>query len=183
MKPHTNRHAYVDLGLPSGTLWATMNIGAKKETDFGNYYTYGSGSEEYKNGSPVYSGEENPLILSRDTAREVWGGEWYTPSKKQLEELVENTEYEWTEVDEVKGGKFTSKINGKTMFIPAAGDCNYDKQFNVGEYVDIWSCTPYSEKYAYRLLCDKWGDDGVYFTFRKYGLSVRAVIDQHKADN
>ena len=36
-----NGHSYVDLGLPSGTMWATMNVGAQSETDYGLYFAWG----------------------------------------------------------------------------------------------------------------------------------------------
>ena len=34
-------HYYVDLGLPSGTLWATCNVGAVNPTDYGDYFAWG----------------------------------------------------------------------------------------------------------------------------------------------
>lgn len=37
---NNNSHPYVDLGLPSGTLWATMNVGAKNPSDYGKYFQY-----------------------------------------------------------------------------------------------------------------------------------------------
>ena len=67
-------HAHVDLGLPSGTLWATMNVGATSETDYGNYYMYGMGSKTYDSTDTPYAGTEDPLAASADTAAQVWGG-------------------------------------------------------------------------------------------------------------
>ena len=88
-------HEYIDLGLPSGTLWATMNVGATSETDYGNYYMYGMGSKTYDSSDTSYTGKENPLDLTKDTARVVWGGRWHMPTTTQLYELIENTNYEW----------------------------------------------------------------------------------------
>lgn len=48
-------HAYVDLGLPSGTKWATMNVGASSITDYGNYYKYGLGASQYDNAQANYT--------------------------------------------------------------------------------------------------------------------------------
>lgn len=79
-QPDPNGHAYVDLGLPSGTLWATMNVGASSETGSGDYYMYGKGSSIYNSSDTTYAGTENPLSLSVDTARQVWGGDWHTPT-------------------------------------------------------------------------------------------------------
>lgn len=78
----TNGHDYVDLGLPSGTLWATMNVGATSETEHGNYYMYGMGAKTYDSTDTPYDGTENPLDLSKDTARVVWGGAWHMPTKE-----------------------------------------------------------------------------------------------------
>lgn len=74
-------HAYVDLGLPSGTKWATMNVGASSETGYGSYYGYGQGSTVWSASIAPYRGTETPLSASRDTARVVWGGNWHTPTQ------------------------------------------------------------------------------------------------------
>jgi len=68
--------------LPSGTLWATMNVGASSESEYGNYYQYGKGADDYSitSSQPSYSGTEIPLDLSVDTARQVWGGDWHMPT-------------------------------------------------------------------------------------------------------
>ena len=86
-----NGHEYVDLGLPSGTKWATMNVGASSETDYGNYYQYGKGAAQYAatSGDSNYSGTEDPLDSSVDTAVQVWGGQWHMPTIAQIEELIE----------------------------------------------------------------------------------------------
>ena len=92
VKVNNNGHEYVDLGLPSGTLWAKCNVGAESETDAGNLYAYGGGSTTYNNTHPSgYNGDENPLDLSVDTARQVMGGSWRMPTKEQIEELIANT--------------------------------------------------------------------------------------------
>ena len=88
-----NGHEYVDLGLPSGTLWANMNVGANSVTDYGNYYMYGMGSKTYDSTDTLYDGTADPLDLTKDTARQVWGGEWHMPTKTQMQELTANTTY------------------------------------------------------------------------------------------
>ena len=85
-KPYTlnaNGHTYIDLGLPSGTLWATMNVGASSETDYGNYYQYGKGASQYAatSSDSNYDGIENPLATIADTAAQVWGGDWHMPTQ------------------------------------------------------------------------------------------------------
>ena len=93
-------HDYVDLGLPTGTKWAKMNIGALSETDYGNYYQYGKGADQYAatSGQSNYSGTERPLDSSVDTAVQVWGGQWHMPTLAQFIELTANTTYEWTTI-------------------------------------------------------------------------------------
>lgn len=118
-------HEYVDLGLPSGTKWATMNIGASSETDYGNYYQYGKGVDTYQttSGDSNYSGTEDPLATSADTAAQTWGGSWHMPTSAQCQELFDNTTYTWEtnfNGSGVNGGKFTAQ-NGNYVFFPAAG--------------------------------------------------------------
>ena len=119
----TNGHEYVDLGLPSGTLWATMNVGATSPTEYGDYYMYGMGAKTYDSTDTPYDGTEDPLDLTKDTARVVWGGDWHMPTRTQVNELYNNTTYSW--VDDynntgVNGALFTAQ-NGNSVFIPAGG--------------------------------------------------------------
>ena len=115
-----NNHEYIDLGLPSGTLWAKCNVGAISETATGNYYMWGKGSSQYNSSDSAYSGEDTTLSLSIDSARQVMGGSWQTPTKAQAEELIANTTYEWTTINGVHGAKLTA-ANGNYIFLPAAG--------------------------------------------------------------
>ena len=140
-----NGHDYVDLDLPSGTLWATCNVGASKPEDYGGYFAWGETSikETYTDASYKYSnGAWNRLTKycnkpeqgnlnftdnlttlqsSDDPATANWGSGWQTPSKAQWEELKNNTSQQLTTRNGVKGMLFTSKTNGQTLFLPAAG--------------------------------------------------------------
>lgn len=148
--PYTG-HAYVDLGLPSGTKWATMNVGANSETGYGNYYMYGKGARTYNNSDSAYSGTENPLASGADTARQVWGGEWHMPTQAQFNELVANTTNQLTTINNVSGIKFTAS-NGEYVFFPAAG--YYYNRYgptNVGNGGYYRSSTPYDSLDAYVL--------------------------------
>lgn len=119
-----NGYEYVDLGLPSGTLWATMNVGATSVTDYGNYYMYGMGSKTYDNNDTPYAGREDPLSSNRDTASVVWGGSWHMPTKTQVQELIDNTTYQWAQDYQgsgINGGLFTAQ-NGKSVFFPFCGN-------------------------------------------------------------
>ena len=172
-------HEYVDLGLPSGTKWATMNVGASSETDYGNYYQYGKGAAQYAatSGDSIYSGTENPLATSADTVAQVWGGSWHMPTRAQIEELTDNTNYTWEtnfNGSGVNGGKFTDNTdNSKYIFIPAAGCWSYGKWY--GSNGGYWSSIPLGSSSAYRLLVND-GLEDVNPDDREYGYYVRGVV-------
>jgi hypothetical protein len=172
-----NGHAYVDLGLPSGTLWATMNVDASSVTDYGNYYMYGMGSKTYDSTDTPYAGTENPLDLSKDTARQVWGGEWHMPTEAQMRELTANTTYQWVtdyNGSGINGGLFTA-TNGAVLFLPAAGYWSSGSQYDVGSYSGYWGSSPNGSNFAYYLYFYG-GSKGVDGNYCRYGYSVRPVV-------
>ena len=168
---------YVDLGLPSGTLWATMNVGATSETDYGNYYMYGMGIKTYDSTDTPYAGTENPLAMSVDTAAQVWGGDWHMPTKTQMEELTANTTYQWVtdyNGSGINGGLFTAQ-NGNSIFLPAAGHWYDGSQNDVGDDGSYWGSSPDGSDYAcYLDFYDGGKDVGIYG--RRLGYSVRPVV-------
>lgn len=136
---------YVDLGLPSETLWATHNLGATKASDYGCYLAWGelgTREEGYFKGVKFYDGDwcysyadykftnsekykytfGNPAILeeSDDPATMNWGECWRTPTKAQLKELTTVCTWEKTTIDEVPGYKVIG-TNGNFIFLPASG--------------------------------------------------------------
>ena len=156
-----NGHEYVDLGLPSGTLWATCNVGANKPEDYGNYYAWGETETKsyynwdnykyvadgapdqltkycnrYNYGNNGFTDNKTSLLTSDDPAAK-WGSGWRTPSKVQWDELLKYTTSKWTIQNGVKGRLFTSK-NGQTIFLPAAGNY-YSKPYKEGEEGIYWS--------------------------------------------
>ena len=138
-----DRHPHViDLGLPSGTKWACCNVGASKPEDYGSYFAWGEtraksnydwSTYRWCNGSYTTMTKYNydssygtvddrtRLELSDDAARANWHGSWRMPTIAECRELKDNCSYEWTTVNGVKGGKFTSRSNGRSIFLPAAG--------------------------------------------------------------
>ena len=174
-----NGHQYVDLGLPSGTKWATMNVGASSETDYGNYYQYGKGAAQYAatSGDSNYGGTEDPLDSSVDTASQVWGGSWHMPTRAQMQELTANTTYQWVtnyKGSGINGGTFTA-TNGAVLFIPAAGYWYRGSQSSVGDIGNYWGSSPSGSNNAYSLNLNN-GRKGVDGGNRKYGYSVRPVV-------
>jgi len=139
----------VDLGLPSGTKWANMNVGATAPEDYGLYFAWGETMgytsdtsdghsfdwENYKwcNGSGKtltkycttsdYGTVDNKMVLDLedDAAYLNWGDKWRMPTITEIQELLDNTTSEWTTQNGVYGRKFTSKSNGNAVFLPAAG--------------------------------------------------------------
>lgn len=173
-KVNNNGYEYVDLGLPSGTLWAKCNIGAVSELGFGNSYMYGKGARQYNREDAIYEGTENPLDLSVDTARQVLGGSWRMPTQAQMEELVNNTTYEWVTINGINGGKFTA-TNGNYVFFPAAGIWDTDNHNGVGIYGFYLGSSLDGSDDPYCLFFDD-VTKGVGSTLREYGLSVRGII-------
>lgn len=133
-------HEYVDMGLPSGTLWATCNIGAESSTDFGDYFAWGETEpkEEYTNENYkffegykeipgvayymlcTYIGE-NICGTEYDAARVKWGGRWRLPTYEEVGELVRLCWHKWEEVGGIWGTRFHHGANENTLFLPAAG--------------------------------------------------------------
>ena len=161
-KINNNGFNFVDLGLPSGTLWATANVGASKPSDYGLYFQWGDVKgytpdqvgkdkqfvwDDYKlsiNGSSSnFSKYKTPgaiLDLEDDAAHVNMGGDWHMPSPEQIQELIDNTTSTWTKQDGVNGRLFTSKKDAsKTIFIPAAGDAWGGSILNSGDFGDVWS--------------------------------------------
>ena len=158
-----NGHEYVDLGLPSGTLWATCNVGATKPEDYGDYFAWGEtqpkstydwGTYKYCNGSltsltkyctdSYYGTVDNKttLELSDDAARANWGGSWRMPTDAELTELREQCTWTWTTQNGVYGYKVTSKKSGytnKSIFLPAAGYRSDSSLYDAGSYGLYWS--------------------------------------------
>lgn len=163
----------VDLGL--SVKWAKCNVGAETETDYGNYYQYGKGSAQYSvtSGQSYYTGTENPLASTADTATVVMGSGWHMPTVPQFYQLTANTTYSWTSINGVRGGKFTAS-NGNYVFFPAAGCYVSGRLVGVESYSCIWSCSPYGGDIAY-FFRSYGGGRGMDRDSRNIGFSVRGV--------
>ena len=121
----------VDLGLPSGTLWANMNVGASNPEDYGNYYAWGERTtkESYTSGNYQNSGQ-NPGtngdiagIYNNDAARFNMGEGWQMPTKAQIEELRDKCSWVWTCENSVNGYRVIGP-NKRYIFLPSAGYMN-----------------------------------------------------------
>ena len=140
---NANGHDYVDLGLPSGTLWATCNLGADTPQKYGDCFAWGETvKKKYYNWEHYdfngYADTLTALQINYDAATVNWGNGWHMPTKTQWDELLDNTDKVWTIKNDIKGMLFASK-NGQSLFLPAAGyrwggELNY-----AGEYGHYWS--------------------------------------------
>ena len=195
-----NGHDYVDLGLPSGTKWATCNVGAATPEDYGDYFAWAETTtktnysyDNYKyiryedgNGAQLtkyctsdiwgYNGFTDYLIAlqpSDDAATANWGNGWCVPTKAQWEELHNSTTVTFgTTQNGVKGIRFTAS-NGKNLFLPAAGYHNYSSSSDEGISGYYWSSSLYED-----CPIEAWQYDcncTLNKTIRQIGCSVRAV--------
>lgn len=174
----------IDLGLASGTKWASCNVGANKPEEYGIYLAYGETEEKdvYDESTYIYnSSDENVLAenisgTKYDVAQIRCGKEWQMPSIEQITELLNNCYYEVTTVNGVRGGLFTSKINGNNIFIPFSGFRKGTKLGKKGSYTGCWSGTRYPDNNgtAYGLYII---DVNAYWHFsdKCYGFTVRPV--------
>ena len=196
-----NGHKFVDLGLPSGTLWATCNVGANTPEGYGDYFAWGETQTKSTYNWDTYkyaSGHWNKLTKycnrsaygyncfidnltvlqpSDDAATANWGSGWCMPTRAQCQELYQNTTLTtWTTQNGVYGWLFTAS-NGNSLFLPAAGYRYNGNLYYAGSYVFSWSSSLYvgDPGYAWSLLrCDS-SYSMSESDYRDYGHSVRPV--------
>ena len=157
-----NGHEYVDLGLPSGLKWATCNVGASTPEDYGDYYAWGEVETKNDYSEKTYAHRRKRGVLGSllngaykydflgtdictteyDVARAKWGNSWRLPTKKEFRELINNCEWKWITCNGINGYEVKSKMNGNSIFLPAAGRCIGTSSRSQGSYGSYWSATP-----------------------------------------
>jgi len=191
---------WVDLGLPSGLLWATRNVGATSPEDYGDYFAWGETSPKevynwstyrycngeegdeltkYCNNSEYgYNGFTDNLIILQsgdDAATVNYGGR--TPTKEEWLELMSNTTFQLTALNGVNGFRFTGS-NGNSLFLPAAGCLWNSRLDDAGCYASYWSSSLYTDR-PYRAwhfyFNTDYQDMEIYYDRRGTGNTVRAV--------
>ena len=203
---NTKQYEYVDLGLPSGLKWAKCNVGAEKETDYGDYFMWGSAKPNttdecawgnYKHGDGFNFSKYNTVLydiggtidnkatldIDDDAAAQIMGGDWRMPTQNEFQELIDNTDSEWVEDfngSGVNGMKFSSKTDeSKYIFIPAAGYRSVSSFYYQGSQGNVWSSSlDTAEPYfAWNLYFDSVGFVVDSDDIRRYGFVVRGVMD------
>ena len=199
-----NGYEYVDLGLPSGIMWATCNVGATKPEDEGllfqfgrvDGYKYGDENHKFKTNDQnrqesghsfipqtmsgkIYNKRNNILDFEDDAAHVNMGGKWRMPTKDEFYELVYNTKHTETSMHGVQGMMFTSNINGRQLFIPFIQGYWYNNNYyNARSCASIWSSQVPSSyaNIAYVLYCNSTGCAYVSNYFRPDAVCVRGVF-------
>lgn len=192
MIDYKNNIQLIDLGLPSGNLWSDRNIGADSPEKNGLYFAWGEiegytalqvMAKERRFTWSQYKAKETAadLIAENDAAHALLGEYYHIPTKEDFEELLAYCDSTLTYAYKgkmVTGRILTSKINGNSIFLPAAGRCTYSSVYGVCEFGMYWSSTC-------DLICNAWVlffysrkpilDSGI----RSCGRSVRAVYNSH----
>ena len=184
-----NRHngfEYVDLGLPSGTKWATCNVGAEESDELGGYVAWGETSSKDSYTAENYTYVNNPatLPLSADVANIYMGGNWRMPTEEEVQELIDYCT--WSQTVSVSnlgasGHHITSNINGAKIFIPATG-YTQGSMLQPKQYItQIWtsSIDPEDNQYAKSMYVKGTGTRKVQSSLRYKGLPIRAVFREN----
>lgn len=193
-------HEYVDLGLPSGLLWATCNVGARLPEESGDYFAWAevttksyydwktlryvkSDNNGYnwlsKYSTIILNGCcDNRIVLESgdDVAYVLWGANWCTPTLAQMNELVKECTWKWSQRNGKAGCFVYSKRNSNYIFLPAAGYKNQNNILTEGVTGAYWSSSlNTSENYsAYAISHDSKIAKTTLYS-RYFGLSVRPV--------
>ena len=180
----------VDLALPSGLLWCEHNVGAASPYEDGLYFSWGNitghtGTDGYDfgtaNDGPYASTPgaaltgDIPAGNDYDAARHNMGAPWRMPTVGEFQELNSNCDSIWTDEDGVAGRRFTSRINGNSIFFPASGYRKGTGLRDRGSGGYYWSASLHSQARGYYLLFNASGVNPANVNDRFYGFSVRAV--------
>lgn len=193
-----NGHKFIDLGLPSGLLWATCNVGAATAADDGNYYAWGETAPQstnsynwasYKFSSSLtkYNSSDNKTVLDKDddAAYVNWGSSCRMPTQDEFSELLNSANCTWTWTSQttssgysINGYKVTSTTNGNSIFLPASGYRSNGRLYNRGSGGLYWSSTLYSGDAGFACCLYFYSSShGCYDDYRCYGRPVRPVAE------
>lgn len=178
----------VDLALPSGRLWCSHNVGAKSPEEDGLYFSWGNGIGHAEGSGYVFNQTNYdasdggglsgnvPANNTYDAGQHNQGSHWKLPDYADYRELQANTTDIWIEQNGVFGRRFTSDINGNSIFFPASGyysDANRSNKGSVGYY---WCLNLNTASDAKSAIVNSNELILSYNLTRTLGISVRAVM-------
>ena len=178
---------FVDLALPSGLLWCEHNVGASTPYEHGLYFSWGNveGHAEgsgYDFSDAVYAETPGaaltgnvPVNGTYDLVRHNMGAPCRLPTVGEFQELNSNCTSEWTDEDGVAGRRFTSRINGNSIFFPASGSYGGTTLGGRGSIGNYWSSSYFSATNAYYLYFNSSNVSPASSSSRRYGFTARAV--------
>ena len=177
---------FVDLGLPSGTLWAEANVGAASDYEAGSFFAWAEKTPKTTFGWNNYlwgtasnltkynATDKKTLVELADDAAYQANASWTLPTKAQFEELMDYCDLEWVDSAPYYGMRFKSKVGDTSIFLPAAG---FIQTWADGEWAGYyWSKSLYTNDRtkAYYLIIMESAD--LVQTMERYtGMTVRAV--------
>ncbi len=191
-----NGYTWVNLGLPSDIKWATCNVGTTTPEGSGNCYSWGEITPSLRGGWVNYKYSNNDyddltkyccdemygyghfadhkttLDPEDDAATVNWGDPWRMPTHNEWTELLDNCTWTWTAQNGVDGYRVTSRTNGNSIFLPAAG-----LKGDGSDRGCYWSSTLYIEKSycAWGIMFESTGERKNHKYGRFYSMSVRPV--------
>lgn len=198
-----NGYTYVDLGLESGCLWATYNVGAKKVTDYGFLFAWGETEPKNTYDSDNYAwrarstecwskyctnqesegfDNQDHLLSEDDAASANWGGGWRMPTKKEQMELFLSCDWKWVKDfngSGVAGQMGISRKNGNVIFFPSAGYFHEVFKDDINDDGYYWSSSLEGDYPQVLKLSMNFSSHSTAITKyinRYYGLSIRAVV-------
>ena len=192
-----NGYTWVDLGLPSGLKWATMNIGGSSRISIGSKFAWGETSpkaeydwDNYKYGG--YDPDDNDyhwmykyctraiagnvdgktvLEPNDDAAHVRWGEGWRMPRIYEFEELCTSCTWTWTTISNVNGYSVTGP-NGNSIFLPVTEGTEgiyWSSNLETGSWEDVAECLEFSSSH---YTATGWRSFG-----REEGHSIRPVTE------
>lgn len=181
LKGEVNGHPWVDLGLPSGTKWATYNVGTTAIHGVGTRIAWGETATKKLFSPDTYTHNEIELPsyagnAEYDLATLQWGDDWYTPTLQQWEELIEHCQWEYVMINGIHGVLFTSLKTYNTIFLPSTGytdDETYKLKYTTYNLA-YWTSTGIRTNGAYSYIANY--EQGYMTTTNRYvAHCVRAV--------
>ena len=185
-----NGHKFIDLGLPSGLLWAETNVGASTPYAYGDYYVWGETQTKSDYSRSTYKWGSNPtkynssdgkttLEASDDVATVKWGRECRMPSLAEFQELYNKCDWTWKS-NYIVSGYLVTGPNNQTIFLPASDDRSDGGLDYHGSYGFCWasSLDASNTDFAYGLYFNSGDINPSDYYYRYFGHSVRPVAEK-----